>query len=172
MSEALRDDLDGHARGQISGIYQQLSYEQIKPLLPAIHQAIVEPAPSGEMFADGVRLDGLRILAKHHIEEGISALVKYTRDQNQWWSEGRTPEIMKILLTYGTHAKAAIPELTKIAHYFEKEEKDFPPHLMAMKSKCVRDTIAAIEASTDTPELIRLKQDKSPRRIVSIRRIS
>jgi hypothetical protein len=83
--------------------------------------------------------------------------VKYTLDQNQWWSEGRTPEIMKILLTYGTHAKVAIPELTKIAHYFEKEEKDFPPHLMAMKAKCVRDTIAAIEASTDTPELIRIK---------------
>lgn len=148
---------DGHARGQISGIYPQLSYEEIKPLLPAINQAIIEPAPSGEMFADEIRLAGLRILAQHHIEEGISALVKYTRDQNQWWSEGRTPEIMKILLTYGTHAKVAIPELTKIAHYFEKEEKDFPPHLMRRKAKCVRDTIAAIEASTDTPELIRIK---------------
>ncbi len=148
---------DGYARGKISGIYQQLSYEQIKPLLPAIHQAIVEPAPSGEMFADGVRLDGLRILAKHHIEEGISACVKYALDQNQWWSEGRTPEIMEILLTYGTHAKAVIPELTKIAHFFEKEEKDFPPALMLVKATCVRETIAAIEASTDSPELIRLK---------------
>jgi len=148
---------DGHARGEISGIYRQLSYEQIKPLFPAILQAIIEPAPSGEMFADGIRLEGLRILAKHHVEEGISACVKYTRDQNQWWSEGRTPEIMMILLSYGTHAKAAIPELTKIAHYFEKEEKDFPPKLMLMKAKCVRDTIAAIEASTNSPELIRLK---------------
>lgn len=148
---------DGRARGEISSIYQQLSYEQIKPLLPAIHQAIVEPAPSGEMFADTIRLAGLDILAKHHIEEGISACVKYTLDQNQWWSEGRTPEIMEILLTYGTHAKVAIPELTKVANFFEKDEKDFPQELMAMKAKCVRDTIAAIEASTDTPELIRLK---------------
>jgi hypothetical protein len=148
---------DGHARGEISSIYQQLSYEQIKPLLPAINQAIVEPAPSGEMFADGVRLDGLRILAKHHIEEGITACVKYTRDQNPWDSQERTPELMKILLTYGTHAKVVIPELTKIAHYFEKEEKDFPPKLMLMKAKCVRETIAAIEASTNTPELIRIR---------------
>ena len=148
---------DGYARGFIGGIYPQLSYEQIKPLLPAINQAIIEPAPSGEMFADGIRLEGLRILAKHHVEEGIIACVKYTLEQNQWWSEGRTPEIMKILLSYGTHAKAAIPELTKIANYFEKDEKDFPPHLMRMKAKCVRDTIAAIEASTDTPELIRIK---------------
>ncbi len=148
---------DGYARGFISGIYPQLSYEQIKPLLPAILQAVIEPAPSGEMFADGIRLDGLRILAKLHIEEGISACVKYTRDQNPWDSQERTPEIMKILLSYGTHAKATIPELTKIAHFFEKEEKDFPPDLMLVKAKCVRETIAAIEASMDTPELIRIK---------------
>jgi len=45
---------DGRARGEISGIYQQLSYEQIKPLFPAILQAIIEPAPSGIMFADGM----------------------------------------------------------------------------------------------------------------------
>jgi hypothetical protein len=83
--------------------------------------------------------------------------VKYTRDQNPWASQKRTPELMKILLGYGTHARAAIPELTKIAHYFEKEEKDFPPHLMRMKADNVRETIAAIEASKDTPELIRIR---------------
>jgi hypothetical protein len=155
---------DGHARGKISGIYQQLSYEEIKPLLPAINQAIIEPAPSGEMFADEIRVEGLRILAQHHIEEGISALVKYTRDQNPWESQIRTPELMKILLTYGTHAKVVVPELTKIANYFEKEEKDFPPHLMRMKAKSVRETITAVEASTDSPKLIRIKSDKNPRR--------
>ncbi len=147
---------DGRARGQISSLYQQLSYEQIKPLLPAINQAILEPAPSGEMFADEIRLAGLRILAKHHVAEGISALVKYTRDQNPWESQVRTPELMNILLTYGTHAKATIPELTQIAHYFEKDEPDFPRHLMRLKAKCVRDAIAAIDGSTDHPELIRL----------------
>jgi len=148
---------DGRARGAIGSIYQRLSYEEIKPLLPAIHQAIIEPAPSGEMFADGIRLEGLRILAKHHIEEGISACVKYTRDQNPWESQIRTPELMKILLTYGNHAKAVIPELTKIANYFEKDEQDFPPHLMRMKAKCIRETITEIEASTEAPELIRIK---------------
>jgi hypothetical protein len=63
---------------------------------------------------------------------------------------------MKILLSYGTHAKAVIPELKKIANYFENEEKDFPRHLMIMKAKCVRETIREIEASKDTPELISL----------------
>jgi len=148
---------DGRARGAISSVYRNLSTEEIKPLLPAIYQAVVEPAPSGEMFADGIRVEGLRLLARHRIKEGISACVKYTRDQNPWASEKRTPELMKILLSYGTHAKAVIPELTRIGDYFAKEEKNFPKHLMQLKAKSVRETIAAIEASTDTPELIRLK---------------
>ena len=154
---------DGRARGSIGSVYRHLSLEEIKPLLPAIHEAIVQPAPSGEMFADGIRLEGLRLLSQHHIEEGITALVIYTRDQNPWASQERTPELMKILLTYGTHAKAAIPELTRIANYFEKDEKDFPPDLMRMKGESVRETIAAIESSTDSPELVRLKENKSPK---------
>jgi HEAT repeat protein len=148
---------DGRARGSIGSVYRNLSAEEIKPLLPAIYQAIIEPAPSGEMFADSIRVEGLRLLAKHRIEEGIRACVKYTRDQNPWASEHRTPELMKILLSYGAHAKSVIPDLTKIADYFEKEEKDFPKELMLMKAKCVRETIRAIEASTEHPELIRLK---------------
>lgn len=148
---------DGRARGNIGSIYRHLSLEDIRPLLPAIHEAIVQPAPSGEMFADNIRVEGLRLLAQHHIEEGMSALVKYTRDQNPWSSQNRTPELMKILLTYGTHAKAVIPELTKLAHYFEKEEKDFPPPLMIQKANSVRETILAIESSTNTPRLIKLQ---------------
>jgi hypothetical protein len=148
---------DGRARGSIGSVYRHLSLQEITPLLPAIHEAIVQPAPSGEMFADEIRLEGLRLLAEHHIEDGMNALVLYTRDQNPWASQIRTPELMKILLSYGTHAKAVIPELTKIANYFEKDEKDFPPHLMRMKAQSVRETITAIEASTDAPKLIRLK---------------
>ena len=148
---------DGRARGAIGSVYRNLSFEEIKPLLPAIYQAIIEPAPSGEMFADSIRLEGLRLLAKHRIKEGIGACVKYTRDQNPWDSQERTPELMTILLRYGAHAKAVIPELTKIADYFEKDEKDFPRELMIMKAKCVRETIRAIEASTDSPELISMK---------------
>jgi hypothetical protein len=149
---------DGRARGSIGSVYRRLSLAEIQPLLPAIHEAIVQPAPSGEMFADGIRVEGLRLLSQHHIEEGMSALVNYTRDQNPWASEKRTPELMQILLTYGAHAKGVIPELTRIANYFEKDEKDFPPQLMRMKAKSVRETISAIEASTDAPELIRIQK--------------
>ncbi len=149
---------DGRARGSIASVYRNLSTEEIKPLLPAILEAVEKPAPSGEMFADQIRVEGLKILAKHRIAEGITACVTYTRSQNPWDSQKRTPELMKILLTYGTHAKAVIPELQKIADYFEKEEKDFPKPLMIMKATEVRETIRKIEASTETPALIRISR--------------
>jgi hypothetical protein len=148
---------DGSARGAISSIYQHLSAEEIKPLLPAILQAVEEPAPSGEMFAEDVRVEGLRVLARHRIKEGLAACVNYTRNQNPWASQERTPKLMEIVLSYGAHAKAVIPELTRIANYFDNDEKDFPRNLMTMKANCVRETIRAIEASTDAPELISIE---------------
>jgi hypothetical protein len=154
---------DGRARGSLASVYRILSAKEIEPLLPAIHRAIVEPAPSGEMFADSVRIEGLRLFAKHHIEEGIEACVDYTRHQNGWDSQERTPELMKVLLSYGTHAKAVIPQLTAIADYFEHDERDFPEDLRKRKVACVRDTIRAIEASTQTPVLISLGMKQGAR---------
>lgn len=151
---------DGRARGSISSIYSKLSLDEIKPLLPAIYEAIVQPAPSGEMFADNIRVEGLKLLAEHHIEEGLEALVMYTRDQNPWASEIRTPELMKILLLYGTHSKTVIPKLNRLADYFENEEQDFPENLKKLKAATVRETIAAIEASEETPRLVKIQQDR------------
>jgi hypothetical protein len=148
---------DGRARGSLASVYKNLPADQIEPLLPAVLQAVMNPSPSGEMFADQIRVEGLRLLAEHRIEEGIQACVTYTRHQNPWASEKRTPEIMEILLTYGARAKPMIPELTRIADYFEKDEPDFPRQLMQMKAKCVRETIAAIQASTELPQLRRIK---------------
>jgi hypothetical protein len=145
---------DGRSRSSIATIYDTLTLAQIKPLFPAILEAIITPAPSGEMFAEDVRVAGLRVLAKHRVREGLPACVKYLTLQNPWSSQNRTPEITKILLTYGTHAKPYIPELEKVAHYFAKEEKDFPPKLMIMKANEVQETITAIKAATETPTLI------------------
>lgn len=160
LSKAVRAGLknqDGRARGSLGSVYRNLSFDDIKPLLPAIYQAVVEPAPSGEMFADTIRVEGLRLLGKHRIREGIGACVEYTRGQNPWSSENRTPELMEILLTYGAHGKTVIPELEKLADYFERDEKDFPKHLMVKKARCVRETIEAINSSKELPELISLK---------------
>jgi len=147
---------DGRARGSIASVYQQLSIEDIKPLLPVIYQAVVEPAPSGIMFADQVRIEGLKVLAAHRIEEGIKACVDYARLQNPWASELRIAEIMTILSSYGTHAKPMIPELNRLAEDFDKGEKDFPKRLSLQKAEAVRAAILEISASNEAPELIRI----------------
>jgi hypothetical protein len=148
---------DGRARSEISEIYGRLSYEELQPLLPAIFEAIVKPAPSGEMFADGVRLNGLKVLASHHIEEGMQACADYLRTQNPWASEHRTPEILSVLVSYGAQAQPIVSQLNETADLFEKGEKDFPNHLSKQKAKAVRKAIKQIEASKDRPELKRLK---------------
>jgi hypothetical protein len=109
------------------------------------------------MFADEIRVEGIRLLAKHRVEEGIDACVAYTRTQNPWASEKRTPELMQVLLSYGGHAKSTIPELRRIADYFENDEKDFPRKLSLDKARAVRQTVQAIEASKEYPELIRIE---------------
>lgn len=152
VAAGLRNE-DGRARSDIANIYKMLSYGEIVPLLPAILDAAAKPAPSGEMFADGIRIAGLQILASHHIAEGIPAIIDYIRSQNKWASQERTPELLKILVSYGAHAKSVIPELKEIAETFDKGEKDFPKNLSIQKAGDVRKAIAQIEAATEKPDL-------------------
>ena len=114
---------DGRARSEVSEVYRRLSYQQIQPLMPAILEAIEKPAPSGEMFADGVRLNGLKVLALHHIKEGMQATADYLKTQNPWASEHRTPEILTVLDAYGAEAQAIIPQLEETAASFDQGEK-------------------------------------------------
>jgi hypothetical protein len=132
---------DGRARGSFLSVYANLTHDEIKPLLPAILRAVVEPAPSGIMFADGIRMKGLHILAKHRVPEGIKACVEWTRTQNHWHSSDRTPELMKILLGYGADAKQAIPELKKIADSLDADQQNRMPMLFPKQSKVIRETI-------------------------------
>lgn len=145
---------DGHARSAYTSVYDNLTFEELKPLLPAIHRAVVEPSPSGEMFADGIRLAGLKLLAKHHVKEGLDAALGYAKNQNPWGSQKRIPEVMEAIAAYGTHAVVAIPDLEELAKTFEKGEQNFPRHMSQQKGKNVRDTIEKIKSSTETPKLM------------------
>ena len=161
LMEAVRAGLlneDGRARSSIGSVYRNLTYDEIKPLLPAIHKAIIEPAPSGIMFADGIRMSGLELLTKYRINEGIELLVDYSRNQKKHASEKRILKVMEMLKTYGAHGKRVIPQLEAVANYFENEEKDFPHHLSLRKAEFVRETVASIEVSIDEPKLIYLNR--------------
>ncbi|MEZ5964409.1 MAG: DUF6288 domain-containing protein [Planctomycetota bacterium] len=148
---------DGRARSAIASVYDYMPFDQIEPLLPAIHAATMEPAPSGIMFADGIRTAGLKLLARHRVEEGIAACVHYLRHMKQHGSEKRVPEVLRILSEYGAHAQPMVPELLRIADYFEREERDFPKKLSRAKAKAVRDAARAIGEAQARPPLIRIR---------------
>ncbi|MEM8712350.1 MAG: acetylesterase, partial [Planctomycetota bacterium] len=148
---------DGRARSAVGNIYEALPFDSLKPLLPAIHEATMKPSPSGIMFADGVRMAGLRLLAKHNIKEGIAACVHYVRYQKPHASEKRTPEVLEILMGYGAHGQSHVEELEAIADYFENDEPDFPKRLSLGKAKAVREAIEFIKESTERPELMRIE---------------
>ncbi len=132
---------DGRARGSFITVYNNLTFAEIKPLLPAIRRAVVEPAPSGIMFADRIRMAGLHILAKHRVPEGIDACVGWTRQQNHWGSKDRTAELMQILLAYGSAAKPAIPNLKEIADSLESDEHNRMRTLFPKQASAICDSI-------------------------------
>ncbi len=152
LREAVRAGLlneDGRARGSVGGIFARLSFEEIQPLLPAIHQAIVEPAMSGEMFADGVRLAGLDVLAKHRIREGVSLCLDIM-EIDRWGKQDRIARGLKVLEAYGTAAKPMLPRVRQL-------EKDLLAHREAKSLKPLieqaRETARKIEAATGAVEL-------------------
>ena len=130
LYKAVRAGLEnegGRARSAIATVYKNLSYEEIKPLLPAIYRATVEPAPSGIMFADGVRLSGMELLAKHNIREGVPLCVDLI-EMGHWGIAKRIPRCFAALESYGGAAKSEIEKLKllqkDLAAKPKKSEKD------------------------------------------------
>jgi hypothetical protein len=159
LYEVVRSGLkneDGHARGAFSSVYSNLSYAELKPILLAIHRAILEKSPSGIMFDGQIQTAGLDLFSRHHVSEGIELLADYVRLQKAHGSQKHIVVLLEMLKRYGAHAQRAIPRLEKAIHYFENEEQDFPRELSLQKAEMVRQTIREIQKMTDKPELVEL----------------
>lgn len=111
---------DGKARTITSAMYQKLTMEEIRPILPAIYAAIVEPAPSGEMFADGVRTAGLQLLAKHKVMKGLPLCLDLMEIE-RWGKRARISDLLTALEEYGETAKPMLPRMRQL-------EKDLKAH--------------------------------------------
>jgi hypothetical protein len=140
---------DGRARSSIGSVYRLLSYDEIKPLLPVIHEAIVKPAPSGIMFADGIRLAGLDLFAQHRIREGVSLCLDII-DIDRHGKRNRITRCLNTLEQYGAAAKPLLPRLQQL-------EKDLLAHWEAKGLQPQIDQLRAlmkkIEGATGTVEL-------------------
>jgi len=143
---------DGRARGTIPSIYKQLSFEEIEPLLPAIFESIAQSAPSGEMFASGVRLKGLELFAHYRIQEGLPLCIQ-VMDIDKWGKNARIPAALDILESYGGAAQAVLPQLREL----EKQLRTKKEKSMAGHADRVAEIIKKLEAApTDTRPLRKL----------------
>jgi hypothetical protein len=104
-------------------------------------------APSGEMFADGIRLAGLDLLSRLGIREGMPLCVEVI-DAGRWGLGRRMPKCLEYLARYGNHAKEVLPQLKELRKQFGKPDDN---------SAMLDRTIAEIENSTKNPPLIGLE---------------
>lgn len=160
LRDAVRAGLtneDGRARESLGSVYSKLTLEEIRPLLPAIHASVVESAPSGVMFASGIRNEGLKILAKHNVEEGLQAGVDYLAETwDEWGADGRTQRILRHLTEYGANAQSIIPQLEEIAKLMDEADAKRREKARKHHGQKVRDAIERIKASDKKIEMIRL----------------
>ncbi len=158
---AISKNADGMARAQLTHtITNQLTLEDVQALAPDILLAIDIPSPADTMFANEIRMAGLRALSKYNFREGIRVSLKFAQTQSPHGSEKRMGEIMKELLRYGSAAKEVLPDL-KVLIIQCQEEKDFPDWAKKMKIVSVEEAIKAIESTSIQPELRTIQAPKS-----------
>jgi HEAT repeat protein len=146
---------DSIARGTAASTYRNLTDEDLVKLLPDIVKGIQAMPPSNEMFADDVRLNGIDLLSRLHIREGIDLVVNAIEPDR--WGEGRrSGTCLEYLQRYGTHAKEALPRLRELRDYLAKVKRAPAKNIATFDAG-----IAAIQASTDTPTLVSVKDFKT-----------
>jgi hypothetical protein len=141
---------DGRIRGLLSRLYAKLEPPDIAALLPDIVQAVRTPAPSGEMFADGIRLAGLDLLARLRIREGMDLAVELM-EPDRWGQGNRLPRCVAALARYGGNAKAHLPRLREVREAIIK--KDRQEREKNASAVAIEKCIAAIEGDASPPAL-------------------
>lgn len=157
---AVATNPDGMARMHLRGVFEnQLSEQDVQALGADIYAAVKTPSPADTMFANEIRMGGMKALVKYRFKEGIDACVTLAKFQGGHGSETRTGEIMKDLLSYGKAAKVVLPQLKELIAQFNNECKTegFPEGCNKQRVSSVEDAIKAIEAATTQPEMRSIK---------------
>lgn len=114
---------NGRMRYAVTSVYENLTYEELQPILPSILKSITEPSPSGVMFSYVPRINGLKLLSKYKVKEGIEMTIEFMAI-NKWGKSQRLSQGKKILLGYDRAARLALPGLRKLKQTFISEHQD------------------------------------------------
>jgi hypothetical protein len=115
---------DGRIRGLVAPMYPLLTPADAAALLPDIIAAIRTPAPSGEMFADGIRLAGVDLLARLRLRDGM-AMAAGLIDPGRWGLANRLSRCVATLSRYGGAAQEQIPRLREVRQVLIGKDQDW-----------------------------------------------
>ncbi len=132
-------------------------------LTPELWKAMVlalrDPAPTFVMRLEESRMIFAKYLSKNKIEEGLPLLVEYLKNQKWHGTKDRTPQIIKLIKTYGANVKKYEKELRDYCDYLDNLTKtnSFRAGDIRERSKIIKERIPELMALKDTPKLISIK---------------
>jgi hypothetical protein len=101
---------DGRSRACVGSIYPKLTDADLELLWGDIYRATKGISPSGIMFADGVRISGVKLMLQHDVKEGVE-LATGIMSESRWGRGNRENSMLPILEKYAGDAKSALPTL-------------------------------------------------------------
>ena len=107
--DTLLHNENGRARSMVA--FDKLTAQQLEPLWGTILKCVREGAPSGIMFSFGVRTDGLKVMAKHRIKDGLDLCMELAveeRDKSTGWVPWFALTMIDVLPNYGKDAEPVI----------------------------------------------------------------
>ena len=114
---------NGGARSVVSGIFDDLSKQDLEQLWGDIYCATKYQAPSGVMFGGGVRAKGLALMAEKGIQEGIPVGVDWALREEGWGNGFRKQQGIPSLLKYGKALERFVQEIDKVLAGWTKANK-------------------------------------------------
>lgn len=149
MQSALQNE-DSVVRASVGRMYGRLNDQDLAKLLPDIIKATETLAPSDEMFGDGIRMEGLDLLSKRHIAEGMPLCVEIIEPE-RWGGHARMGKCLEYLRRYGGNARDLVPSLQNLR---ERVSKGIPPAKGNPAAAAAIDKlIADIQADKNPPKL-------------------
>ncbi len=115
---------NGSARSAASDVFKHLSEKDLEALWGEIYYAAKYQAPANAMFANGVRANGLLVLAQNRFAEGLALGLDYLY-QEGWGKFARVPAAFNALSYYGSAMKPYLEEMrTREYERYVKDRKD------------------------------------------------
>jgi hypothetical protein len=148
IARLLRND-DGRARSCLVTVFDKLTFEELRPLLPNIVDAVRFASPSGVMFKDGIRTRALEFLAEHAVAEGRDLALEIV-EHGEWGLKDRLPKCLAALAKYGRAARTELPRLRELEETLRAASKGADPN--GFLALCA-SAAAAIEAAESEPRV-------------------